>query len=70
MASPPPWQQLLAALLRSRSAPVRRVPTGAPTVAVRGIGGCLMRLAMLAVLAFVALVFAVIFFGRALFQGY
>jgi predicted RNA-binding Zn-ribbon protein involved in translation (DUF1610 family) len=64
------WQQLLAALLRSRTLPARTVPTRGPATVARGIGGCLMRLALLAFCALLALAFAVFYFGRTLFQGY
>ena len=64
----PLWQQLLGAAIRARAmsttAPGRaRAPIASP------LGGCLMRLALIAVLLFVALVIAMFVFGRAMFQG-
>ncbi len=62
------WQNILGALIRARYLPTAPEGHARPAVG-RGLGGCLMRLALIVLVLFVALVIAVFVFGRALFQG-
>ena len=66
--SSPPWQELVGALLRARglSRSARARPAAATTA--RGVGGCLLRLLLLAVVLFVGLLVLAVVLGRSLLQ--
>lgn len=71
--SPPPmplWQKLLRDAARAREMARRTAPSHETRSVVRGAGGCLMRLMLLMVLLFVALVAVLFLFGGALLQGF
>lgn len=63
----PSWRRLLEAVLRARVARRERDPIGGVTA--RNLSGCLRRLMLGAVVVFLALLAAVLFFGHALLQS-
>jgi hypothetical protein len=62
-----PWQGLLEAALRARLS--RREPGGVGVSVARNLSGCLLRLLVVAIVLFLALVAALFFFGRAFVHG-
>lgn len=62
-----PWQQLLKAALRARAA--GRAPERTGASMARNLSGCLLRLLLVAMVLFLALVAALFLFGSALLRG-
>ena len=66
----PPWKDLLRAAVRARYLPATAAPEVARPRIGRGVGGCVMRVLLLAVFAFLALALIVFLFGWSLLQGF
>ena len=62
-----PWQLLLEGVLRARAA--RRAPDRPATGMARRLSGCLLRLLVIAIVLFLALIAAIFLFGSALLRG-
>ena len=62
-----PWQLLLEGVLRARAA--RRVPDRPAAGVGRSLSGCLLRLLVIAIVLFLAVVAALFLFGSALLRG-
>jgi len=63
------WQQLLRAAIRARYTPARTASDRERPPVGRGAAGCLVRLVLLMMLLFLALVVGLFLFGRSLLQG-
>ena len=61
-----PWREILRAAVRARTMPRGPAPEHERPRIGRNVGGCLMRLVLLVVLLFVALVGALFYFGQVL----
>jgi hypothetical protein len=62
-----PWQLMLEGVLRARAA--RRAPDRPAASTARGLSGCLLRLLVIAIVLFLALIAALFSFGSALLTG-
>jgi hypothetical protein len=65
-----PWQRLLGAVIRARTLAVEAKSAHALPTVGRSAGGCLRRLVLVVALLFIALVVALVLFGRAVFHGF
>ena len=61
-----PWHELLRSAVLARYSRPRATPARDGLRVARGVGGCLMRLLMVCLFLFIALVAALFLFGRAL----
>ena len=62
------WRDMLRAAARARPVPTEAAPDFEAAPAGRGLGGCLLRLVLIVVFMFVALISSLLMLGGSLFQ--